>query len=383
MSKKNHRTKKKHRAGRRPPQPGAAPSSTEITLQGPAPEVEQGALMLKPLESPAIGAGPGKYRAPGHLVDIGLNASRSMQLELFSNMSLEVKNKLLNEKWDIEFKNSNNSDIKYTPGEYLMLFFVLPQLLHKKSQTTNPEDKETYYKGDNGVCHTTWNTPDGAIQAISPLLGVNEYEIARAYKGGDAPSGADMRMVRKILDSLEKNPNKRALISYKRIEQLGSGKDGKTREYTVARYEPLVRWTEITVEDKKDGKVISSKKVRVLALHYVYIDQIADKYINMPEDVIKRITEARGHHKIPGTTLKLILYLNRELSAKRYTPFIGLDTALKKFTPELILKGYKKDALEALNSAIETAKALGLITKLDQRPGVAGPVLYFHLNRNW
>lgn len=369
---------KKHKARRRGPQPGEAPRHKWANI--PTASVNSEPTIIKPIDTPAIGAGPGKYRAPGHLVDIGLNASRSMQLELFSNMSKEAQNKLLNEKWDIEFKNSNNSDIKYTPGEYLMLFFVLPQLLHKKSQTDNPEDKETYYKGDKGVYPIKWDTPEGAIQAISPLLGVNEYEIARAYKGGDAPSGADMRMVRKILDSLEKNPDKRALISYKRTEQLG---DGKTRELTVARYEPLVRWTEITVEDKKDGKVISSKKTRVLALHYVYVDQIADKYINMPENAIKRITEARGHHKIPGTTLKLILYLNRELSAKRYIPFIGLDTALKKFTPELILKGYKKDALEALNSAIDTAKALGLITKLEQRPGVAGPVLYFHLNKNW
>jgi len=137
-------SKKKHRAGQRPPQPGAAPSPTKRSLPGPATEAGQEALILRPIEPPAIGAGSGKYRTSGHLVDIALKATRHEQLELFSDMSPETQELLRATGADIEFKNSRGDVIKYTPGENLLLFFSIPNLLHQKSQTTDPSGKDYY-----------------------------------------------------------------------------------------------------------------------------------------------------------------------------------------------------------------------------------------------
>ena len=354
-----------------------APLNKQASILGSA--TEQAALIVKGLETPAIGEGAGLFRLGGHAADLAGRASKYVQGELFSNMSKETQEELIKTTGaDIAFINSRGDTIKYTPSENLMLFFVLPLLLHQKSQTTDPKNEDTFYKGDKGVELMPWDTPEGAIQAIAPLLGVNEYEIARAYKGGAAPSGRDMQIVSKIINSLESNPDKRALISHYRTEKL---EGDKIRKYTIARYEPLVKWHWITIEDKneKTGEVIASRKERVLALNYVYVDQIADKYVNIPTDIIKRLIKEHRGGKTPLTTQRLLLYLYRELSAKRYIPHIGLNAALNKFAPEPMLRGYKKEALEALKTAIETIKAIGLITKIDQRPGVGGPVLYFYL----
>lgn len=371
---------KKHKARRRGPQPGEAPRHKWANI--PTASVNSEPTIIKPIDTPAIGAGPGKYRTSGHLVDIALKATRHEQLELFSDMSPETQELLRATGADIEFKNSRGDVIKYTPGENLLLFFTIPNLLHQKSQITDPSDQDSYYMGNKGTKVIRWDTPEGELKAIVPLLGVKEYDIAKAYKGGEPPSGRDIEIVRELINGLENNSYKRALISYPHIEKISKE---RTRKYTVIRYEPLVRWIEIIIEDvdTKTGKVIAKKSERVIALHPVYRSQIAEKYVNLPEDIVKRLIAAYGSHKIAGATQKLLLYLARELSAKRYTPFIGLDNAYNTFTQELYLQGRKADAKKALNKALETIKAVGLLLEYEIKPGVRGPILYWHLNKDW
>ncbi len=66
------------------------------------------------------------------------------------------------------------------------------------------------------------------VELKSPKIAVTLYELAKEFYGGKVTGGSGVKEVARMLYDLAENPNKKALIKYTRIADLGSG---KTREY--------------------------------------------------------------------------------------------------------------------------------------------------------
>lgn len=334
-----------------------------------------------------------KLRSGGHLIDniLKSNKPKDNQLSIFDTMLQDTKNKVISSGVKPEMVNRKGEGIKITKGEFKLLL-SLQALLHEKSQTNNPKG-EDYYSGNQGSDLIVYNPPEGGeITLKSPRLSFTLYEIAKEYYGGADIGGENVKTVAKILYDIAEDPEKKALIRYHKLVEMGKGKE---REYFIEKYDSLVSIATAGYKDFIEGKQIDEKKEIVINLHPVFIDQIATKYIEMPLDITRRMIEANGSQNISDITLKLVYELARAHSNRKRLPkdedknplyTIGQYNLYYKIA-ETYMPPYQRRLpliKKYLAQAIETAKNIGLLLSYETKPGVTGEQNYiFTLSKNW
>ena len=333
-----------------------------------------------------------KLRSGGHLIDniLKSNKPKDKQLSIFDTMLQDTQNKVLRVGTTVEMVNRKGEGIKLSKGEYKLLL-CLQTLLHEKSQTEDPK-KEDYYTGNQGSDIINYTTPQGNLSLRSPKVSFTFYEIAKDYYGGGDIGGENIKIVAKLLYDIAEDPEKKALIRYHKVVEMGKGKE---REYFIERYDSLITIATAGYKDILNGSQIDERKEIVINLHPIFIDQIATKYIELPLDITKRMIEANGSHNISEITQKLIYELSRAYSNRRRLPKDENKNHLYKIgemnlyykIAEGYLPPYKRRIpliKKYLAQAIETAKTIGLLQSYETKPGATGELNYiFALSKNW
>lgn len=330
-----------------------------------------------------------KIRSGGHLIDNILKGGHPVQLTIFDSLLQETQDRILSTGASIDLINRKGEGIKLSKGETRLLL-CLANLLHKKSQT---EDKkaEDYYTGKKGEI-IKWKIDGETVEAVRPYIGFTLYEIAKEFYGDEAIGGENVRIVSKILYDLAEDPNKRALMRYTRVVDMGKN---KTREYFIERYDSLITIATAGYKDLLNGKQIDEKRELVVGLHPIFIDQIADKYIELPLDLTQRLIEAHGSPNISEITTKLILELYRAHSNRKRLTKDQEGNPIYQIAEEKLFYKIAEDYMppnrrriplikDYLDKSIAIAKKIGLLQGYEIKPGATGEnIYYFTLRKKW
>lgn len=325
----------------------------------------------------------GKFRRSGHLSDQILKplSPESPQRSLFDLLEPSTREKITNEGASIELVNRKGEGIQVSKGEYKLLL-ALSALLHKKSQTKDKK-LDDYYAGNKGFDLVGMPTKDGSVQLKSPKIGFSFYELVKEYNGGNAPSGKTMRDVGKMVCDLADDPSKKALIRYTRTTDLGRG---KTREYFIESYDSLLKIATGGYRDILNGEVIDEKREIEVQLHPIFIDQIDRKYVELPEDITKRMIEAYGGTNLSDIAIKLVEYLARAHSGRPsdFKTEIYQEKLYGIVAGEYVKQGRRSLIAKYFEKAIETAKGIGLLKEYETVTGATGkPKFVFTLSHDW
>lgn len=331
-----------------------------------------------------------RIRTGGHFIDNILKPGTPTQLSLFETMLQENQDKVLSSGTSLDLVNRKGEGIKVTKGEYRLLL-CLSNLLHEKSQTSDPKG-EDYYTGNEGVELIPYNTPQGDIELKSPKISFTLYEITKEFYGGADIGGENVKTVAKLLLDLSDQPDKKALIRYERKVDRGGGAQ---RDYYIERYDNLIKIATIGYKDFLEGKQIDERKELIVNLHPIFIDQIASKHIDLPLDLTKKMIEAYGSPNISEITTKLILDLSRGHSNRsrlekdpKGNPIycIGKEKLFYKIADNYLPPNKKRIPLieEYFIKSTETAINIGLLLSYEIKPGNTGEDLYyFTLSKDW
>lgn len=303
----------------------------------------------------------------------------------------------------IEWVNKRGFGIKLTRAEHKLLL-CLSKLLHKNSQTFDPK-AEDYYTGnvnpnekvltakseDLRIATFPQEPIDGQPQPDLILktatLDLSLYEITKEYKGGASFGGEDQKIVFDLLIGLAHNSTKKMLVKYRR-EGPGPIK-GQRVVYTREGFEPMLNifGDEMVVMTEADRKVVSKATQVTIRLHPIFRDQIDEKYIEYPDDILSRIYEANGgNQNVSEVTFRLIDHLAHARSNKTYSSEIYLDKLQWKMAEDWMLnpKRGKGHVKKGIDKAIETATKIGLLLSHQVIPGATGePKYVFKINKNW
>ncbi|MFC5410733.1 hypothetical protein ACFPMF_15530 [Larkinella bovis] len=243
----------------------------------------------------------------------------SNQTSLFSELKPLTQRQIAATKGvSTDWINERGDGIKLTPGEEKLLI-CLSKLLHQKSQNLD-KLSDDYYTGNadpNAVVPENNTGKDLRFSKDPDLQGeprktatlvLTLYEIAKEYRPNSNIGGRDMRIVLDMLLELANNPEKRALIRYKR-EQRNTDNTRNISE--IEGFEPLLNvYNHKNTKLSSEGVIINQTTEVIIRLNPVFRDQIESKYISLPEDLLSRIVMANGgSHKIPESTFRLIRYL--------------------------------------------------------------------------
>ena len=297
----------------------------------------------------------------------------------------------------LEMINRKGEGIQLSPGE-LKLLFALQGLLYEKSQTNKPKELD-YYKGNQEGLPVTFKTKEGGeVTLIAPGLSFTLYELTKAYGGGDEVGGGEnVKIVAKLLSGLAYNPEKWALIRYTRKEKLAQG---RIREYFIERYSPLVTMAEAGYKVYLEGRQIDEKREILAYLNPVFVDQIATKYVEFPEDIIKRMIEGYGSENPSAITIKLITNLSRAYSNRKRLKkdeagnYIYEEGLVRTSTGNpglfwVIAESYMRENRKTLikkyfDKSLETAKKVGILVSYKERNNQIGDAIgVFTLPAKW
>ena len=336
----------------------------------------------------------GNFPTGKHLIDnILINHRINQQGNLFDTLLPVTKDRLNRTQTTAEYINRKGEGIKLSKEDY-MLILCLSKILHEKSQNTNNTGKD-YYSGNMGYEVVKWGTQQGEIEVMAPKIGITPYEIAKEYYGGDNIGGENVRVVSRMLYNLADDPDKKALMRYKRVVRLS--KD-KTREYFIERYESLISIATAGYKDFLNGNQIDERRDLVIILHPIIRDQIENKSVDFPIDITRRMIEAYGSHNIPEMTNRLVLELARQYSGRRSLPkdeegnhiyTIGAEKLYWKIAENYMnpktgnpRKGPK--LRKYFLKSIETCISLGILHHYTERNGKTGDLLIdFYLSKKW
>lgn len=323
-----------------------------------------------------------KFRQGGHLIDQMLKPSDSeAPLPLFDMLEVSTQEKITNEGANIDLVNRKGEGISLSKGEYKLLL-ALSKLLHEKSQ--NKDSKlGNYYSGNKGAELARISTKDGDLQLKSPKIGFSFYELAKEYNGGREISGSIRNEVARMVCDLADNPDKKALIRYTRTVDLGKG---KTREYFIESFDSLLKINTGGYRDFLNGEAIDEKREIEVRLHPIFIDQIENKYIELPIDFTKRMIEAYGGTNVSDIAIQFVAYLARAHSGrpKDFKTEIYQEKLYKIIAGAYVKQGRRSLLEKYFNKAIETAIGIGLLKSYEITPGKTGkPKIIFQLNKVW
>jgi hypothetical protein len=213
----------------------------------------------------------------------------------------------------------------------------------------------------------------------APKLAFTLYELTREYKGGEYVAGKDIENVKQILTELD---SKRFLLSY---VETTKKKDGGRIERKIEDFKKLIHIVKISqTEYSKEDIELSKEEETVILLNPIFRRQIDSKFILYPNDINRRTIIAYGSHNLSDIALRLRDYLMKEHAVKRYNPQIGLERLYYLLAEKWMKESRKKKVKEYTEKALNTVKALGLLTSYEISTGSTGePKVVFSLNKDW
>lgn len=316
------------------------------------------------------------YRKAGHYVDEVLK--RIDRTGPPATLRHETEQQI--KKTGVE-RSSVIEGIRLNGAEY-KLVDSLALLLHKKSQTSNPE-KSDYYAGNGQLEIVDWGVTDEKDKPVlssMPYLIVSLYELTKIYKGDGEVTGKDTANVYNTLKTLTEKP---FLIRHTEITYKANG---SRRERSVESYRPLVVIDEnAMVVDYDANNVETSRREELkLMLSPLFNSQIETKFVEYPSDINARMMAAYGKPEVPESTYLLREYLMNEKSHKRSKSTIDEETLFNRLCPKWMKEGRKARVTDYVKRAIDTMQTLGLVTSVDIVKGVRGQTKYvFNINTKW
>lgn len=329
----------------------------------------------------------GSIRIGGHFIDQRLPKSQKKKKPggrpkkeggptLFDELQKSTREKILNEKVDIEQVNRKGDGITLTPSEW-KLITVIWELVHLKSANTREPGKQDFYAG-NGE-REVMSYGEATIKTVR--LSATLYEITERYAAGKRVGGKDIENVRKMLIELADNPEKRHLIRYTRVTKNDKG--GKTR-YEVERWAPLLTLDKIRRTEYDANDVETSKREEaVIQLNPVLYDQIESKYIERPVNLAARVEAAYGGARMPEAVNLLVDYLSRFCSSKVYEPSINLTTLYETIAPTYFREGRRALIKKQLEEAVRVCQGIGLLIEYKTVGAGSREKAIFSLNKDW
>ena len=360
----------------------------QYTWEGEATRLRGNRWRIKPREKKR----KPKIRIGAYLIGNMLKGKKpnGKQLSIFDTMLQETKDKVISSGTSIDLINRKGEGIKLTKGEYRVLL-CLSNILHDKSQTKDPK-ADDFYTGDGALSLVLFPTNQGEIQLKSPSISFTLYEIAKEFHGGESIGGEQVRKVGKLLYALAEDPAKKALIRYTRRVDKGKGLE---REYFIEAYDSLIKINTIGYKDFLSEKQIDERKEIIVKLHPIFIDQIADKYIEHPRDLAKRMIEANGGSNISEIVISFIMELTNAYSGRKTLSKDQNGNPIYRIGKEKlfykIAEGYlppnkrrMKEIKKFFDKGVKNAIAIGLLLSYETKPGDTGEdILYFTLSKDW
>jgi hypothetical protein len=227
----------------------------------------------------------------------------------------------------------------------------------------------------------------------APVLELTQHQLISAYTGRYDYSGKEVLNVGDILMNLA---NKNFWISYRRTYK----KDGQDKIDRVDKYEPLISigqgFKELTAEEDRKltgGDLISvhQKRVILLKLHPVVVDQMDTKFISKPanfdemlEMAVKAVKGLKG--KVTEAEKKLSTELLRQISGHKHNgrrdeqkrAYWHIDKENLPYHLGLSNKADKKDwsyVWRKCREAADVSKRLGLLLEYEEVTGARGQLV--------
>jgi hypothetical protein len=346
-------------------------------------------LVLKPKRKKKETKEKGNYKSSGHLFDNLLKytkpskGKKDNQLQLWGSLSPDTLEKI--NKEGVE-KKEVYEGLNLTASE-TKLIHTLAQLLHEKSQTSNPKG-EDYYTGNLEPIPMEIKNDIGKVEVKrNPALSFTLFELAKLYSGGKNIGGKDVDNVMNVLQSLS---NRHFLMIYTETYPTKSGQKIELRREGFHKLIHINKLTATRLEGA-DIKTILSEKVEI-ELHSIFRDQIDTKFITLPKDITRRTAIAYGSEAVSKEALQLRDYIARTLSAKtlpkdkegNYYHEIGVEKLYFTLAEGYMKQGRRKKVQEATNKALETVQNLGMIHGYRVETGATGePKFILRINKGW
>jgi hypothetical protein len=313
-----------------------------------------------------------QIKVSGHWIDKSLRYNYPVktsvsQPTLWDQLLPPTKNKLVQEGVSVEMVNRNgdSTPLDFTHYKLIDCLYVL---LSEKSRNVYNKQSPDYYGGEEAM-----QTPIGN----SPMFWINLYEIAKIYTGGKRVAGAIMETVAGIVEDLADNPEMKVLFRYQRSR----GED----KVVIEDYANIIKL--INVRKYKKNVEIDNEKGKgyFIAMHPIFIDQIATKWVSYPHDITDRMIDANGGSKIPIATYKLRDLLARYHSSKEYNPKIIQDKLFYCIAEKSMINKRRGEVEKMYERAVETCIKIGLIKDVHVTTAkTSGEIMYvFELHKEW
>ena len=321
----------------------------------------------------------GRHRAPGHLFDEMLKPAKSIvQGKLFGELNEETISKI--ERGGVEVKHVVQG-VQLSAAERKIVGCFI-KLLHHRSET-NSEITDDNYLGNS----EEWQETDRSIivqgkrtlqSLAAPELIFTMYELTKEYKGGETPSGKDIENVTEILRGLDQ---RNFLFTYTETIRLKN----ETIERKVEDYKKLIHIKKLSETKRGEDNIeISKREETIVQLNPIFRGQIDTKFIEIPDDIIKRLEIAAGTSKITEVSLRLVDYLTRYTSTPGEKHEIGLEKLYNTLAAKWMEESRKKLVKQQTNKAVEICKRLGLLKEWKEVPAKNGEIkVVFTINKEW
>jgi hypothetical protein len=326
-----------------------------------------------------------KMRQSGHFIDEKLKYSKNddSQLTLFESLSPYTKQKIIDSKLEIKAEG-----IDLTPSQH-KLIHALTRLLHEKSPNQNPRS-EDFYSGNVQSGLVPYGGPNSHAKAS--VIRFRPAELYKAYIGHEEYSGHDMKYIKGVMSQLE---TMKVLIKYDRVKRVFNGKKEETLTDRIEDFQPLIKiinyYADLTEEEKfqLDQGNNSTRDERgeyIVALNPIFTDQIGTKYVEFPVDINRRLViAAGGHSKVTASMERLMQWMLREMSSKRFVTEIN-DTNLPKILglEKFVQQNRKKYLKERIEKDVTAIINLGIISSVEKQLNSTGGIKWvFTLNKDY
>jgi len=324
-----------------------------------------------------------KYLQSGHLVDQKLKyKTPKKQPSLFDVLLPTTKQVIEDSKIEVSVEGIK---LTYSENKLINAFSLL---LHEKSQK-NDDQSDSFYSGNGTFEMVSYGQPDKT--AIAPVLKFRPSELYKSFMGGEKCSGSDIKHIISTLKQLE---SKKFLINYDRVKKVREGNKTKTLTDRIEDFQSLFKVVsfipDLTEEEKKSIEGTNSARESrgevIVLLNPIFKDQIDTKFIEFPIDTARRLViAAGGHSNVTASMDRLMEYMLREISAKRYYAEMNEDTLPYMLGLEKYVKQNRKKLLQdRIEKDIQAVINMGIILKVEKKPNACGTEKWgFHLNKDY
>lgn len=315
---------------------------------------------------------PGTHRAAGHLFDQMLKpATPIIQGKLFGELDESIKAKI--ENHGIEVKHVVQG-VQLSATERKVVGCLIKILHHRSSENNYLGNSDGKVVTDIIIKHGDKKITE---EQLSPELIFTLYELAKEYNGGKAPSGKEIDNIKEVLRGLD---SRNFLFSY--TETIDSGKTKTVRK--VEDYKKLIHIIKLSETTFEDDIETSNREETIIQLNPIFRNQIDTKFIEIPDDLNKRLQIAARGSKISEVTSRLVDYLLRGTSTKGGKNEIYLETLYNTLAAKWMQESRKKKVRTETDKAVEICKRLGLLKEWTEVQGKNGELkAVFSVNRDW